>query len=69
MALGAFVAFCMAVLAKSLSLLEPDDFAYRASIIALTHGHIVLTNAQYQALLAAAQPASPAGDRAVGPPG
>jgi len=31
-------------------LLEPDDYAYRASIIALTQGHLSLSNAEYQAL-------------------
>jgi len=50
-AAGAFLALCIAVLVRSTSMLEPDDFAYRASIIALTHGHIVLTNAQYLTLL------------------
>jgi len=48
----AFAAMCVAVLVRSAQLLEPDDFAYRASIIALTHGHLLsLTNAEYQALL------------------
>jgi hypothetical protein len=47
-----FAAMCVAVLVRSAQLLEPDDFAYRASIIALTHGHLLsLTNAEYQALL------------------
>ena len=50
-AAGAFLALCIAVLVRSTSMLEPDDFAYRASIIALTQGHIVLTNTQYLALL------------------
>ena len=49
-ALGAFLALCIAVLTRSMSMLEPDDYAYRASIIALTHGHIILTNTQYLAL-------------------
>jgi hypothetical protein len=31
-------------------LLEPDDYAYRASIVALTQGHIALTQAQYTVL-------------------
>jgi hypothetical protein len=31
-------------------MLEPDDFAYRASIVALSHGEILLSNAQYLAL-------------------
>ena len=48
----AFGAMCLAVLVRSAQLLEPDDLAYRASIIALTHGHpLSLTNAEYQALL------------------
>jgi len=48
----AFAALCVAVLVRSAQLLEPDDLAYRASIIALTHGHLLsLTNAEYQALL------------------
>jgi hypothetical protein len=59
-AVGAFVALCVAVLVRAPHLIEPDDFAYRASIVALTQGHITLTNAQYQALVnhfsAAAQP-------------
>src|ERR1019366_4270997 len=41
-----------AVTARSTQLLEPDDYAYRASIIAMTQGHLLsLTNGQYQALL------------------
>jgi hypothetical protein len=51
-AVGAFAVFCLAVLTRSTSLLEPDDFAYRASIVALTHGHITLTSDQYAALTA-----------------
>lgn len=50
MAVGAFLFLCLAVLTKSTSMLEPDDFAYRASIVALSQGHLVLTNAQYLAL-------------------
>jgi len=45
-----FAAFCVAVLTRTAQMLEPDDYAYRASIVALTHGHILLTNAQYTAL-------------------
>jgi hypothetical protein len=45
-----FAAFCVAVLTRTAQMLEPDDYAYRASIVALTHGHILLTNAQYIAL-------------------
>jgi hypothetical protein len=51
-AAAAFAALCVAVSARSTQLLEPDDYAYRASIIAMTQGHLLsLTNGQYQALL------------------
>ena len=49
-AVAAFAALCVTVLLRSAQLLEPDDLAYRASIVALTHGHISLTSAQYQTL-------------------
>ena len=49
-AAGAFLFLCLAVLTKASAMLEPDDFAYRASIAALGAGHLVLTNAQYLAL-------------------
>jgi hypothetical protein len=41
---------CVIVLVRAPQLLEPDDFAYRASIIALSEGHLLLTNAQFLAL-------------------
>jgi len=47
-----FVAMCVVVLTRSAQLLEPDDYAYRASIIALSQGHLLLSNAQYFALKA-----------------
>jgi hypothetical protein len=47
-----FAAMCVVVLVRSPQLLEPDDYAYRASIIALSHGHVLLTSAQYFALKA-----------------
>ena len=51
-AVVALAALCVAVLVRSAALLEPDDFAYRASIVALTQGHLLsLSNAQYQVLL------------------
>jgi len=50
LALGGFALFVVLVLTRATALLEPDDYAYRASIVALSHGHIVLTNAQYNAL-------------------
>ena len=49
-ALVAFAAFAVVVLTRSSAMLEPDDYAYRASIVALSHGEILLTNAQYLAL-------------------
>jgi hypothetical protein len=49
-AVGVFVALCIGVLIRTPQLLEPDDFAYRASIVALSQGHVLLTNAQYLAL-------------------
>jgi hypothetical protein len=49
-AIGAFVALCIAVLARTTALLEPDDLAYQASIVALSHGHLTLSTAEYQAL-------------------
>src|SRR5580658_2090984 len=48
-ALG-FIGLCALVLSHATALLEPDDYAYRASIVALSQGHILLTNAQYEAL-------------------
>jgi hypothetical protein len=47
---GVFIALCVGVLIRSPQLIEPDDFAYRASIVALSQGHVLLTNAQYLAL-------------------
>jgi hypothetical protein len=48
--LGIFAALCVVVLVRSPQLLEPDDYAYRASIVALSEGHLLLTNAQFLAL-------------------
>ena len=45
-----FLGFCALVLTHASALLEPDDYAYRASIVALSQGHILLNSAQYQAL-------------------
>ena len=35
---------------RSVTLAEPDDYAYRASIVALTEGHVLLSDAQYRDL-------------------
>lgn len=45
-----FAALCVVVLVKATRLLEPDDYAYQASIVALSQGHLLLTTAQYHAL-------------------
>ena len=49
-AVGAFFVLCVAVFLKKPELLEPDDYAYRASIVALSQGHVLLTTVQYRAL-------------------
>lgn len=50
-AAAAFLFLCIAVLAAPAFLVEPDDSAYRASIMAMTQGHVLtLTTAQVQAL-------------------
>ena len=45
-----FLGFCALVLSHATALLEPDDYAYRASIVALSQGHLLLSNAQFRAL-------------------
>jgi hypothetical protein len=49
-ALAFFAALCAIVFSVPARLIEPDDLAYRASLYALQEGHLVLSNAQYQAL-------------------
>jgi hypothetical protein len=49
-AAAAFLGFCVVILLKKAQLMEPDDYAYRASIVALSEGHIALSTAQYHAL-------------------
>jgi hypothetical protein len=51
LALAAFAVLAVVALAKAPRLVEPDDYAYQASIIALAHGHLTLSDAQYHALL------------------
>ena len=51
LAIGAFAVLCIAVLSFAPYLLEPDDYAYRASIVAMTQGHfLTLSAAQAHAL-------------------
>ena len=49
-AVACFVVLCGAALSRPAKLLEPDDYAYRASIVALSEGHLVLSDEQYQDL-------------------
>jgi hypothetical protein len=51
LAAAAFAVLCVLVLRASPYLPEPDDYAYRASIVAMTDGHFfTLTNAEAHAL-------------------
>ncbi len=51
LALAVFAALCVAVLRYAPALVEPDDFAYRGSIVAMTQGHVLtLSTAQFHAL-------------------
>jgi hypothetical protein len=47
-----FAGLCVVALVRAPQMMEPDDYAYRASIVALSEGHVLLTNAQYFALRA-----------------
>jgi hypothetical protein len=53
LAAAAFAVLCIAVLSVGPQLMEPDDYAYRASILAITQGHLLtLSTAQAHALTA-----------------
>jgi hypothetical protein len=49
-ALICFAVLSGAALTRPVTLAEPDDYAYRASIVALTEGHVILSDAEYQDL-------------------
>jgi hypothetical protein len=67
LAVGAFAVMCLVVLRVAPHLLEPDDYAYRGSVVAMTEGHFgTLTTAQVNAL--AARIGGPAPRSALGPP-
>jgi hypothetical protein len=52
-ALAAFAVLCIMVLSVASRLVEPDDYAYRASIVAITQGHfLTLSTAQVDRLAA-----------------
>jgi hypothetical protein len=66
LAAAAFVVLCVLVLRAVPYLPEPDDYAYRASIVAMTDGHFfTLSGAQAHAL--AVQLAPQLGGRRLGP--
>ena len=53
LAAAAFTVLCVAVLTVAPQLAEPDDYAYRATIVAITDGHfLTLTTGQVRALAA-----------------
>jgi hypothetical protein len=63
LALAAFAALCAVVLSVAPQAAEPDDGAYRASIVALTEGHLLtLSTAQAETL------AAKLGDNPAAPP-
>ena len=72
LAVAAFAVLCVAVLSVAPHLVEPDDYAYRGSILAMTHGHfLTLSTAQARALaaqLAHVGPGQILGRPAGGPP-
>ena len=49
-ALACFLALCGVALSHPTRLVEHDAYAYRASIAALSHGHVTLSSGQYQEL-------------------
>ena len=66
-ALAAFAVLCVLVLSVASQLVEPDDYAYRASIVAITQGHfLTLSTAQVDRL--AAQLPGPGGGPVAGGP-
>src|SRR6266550_915195 len=63
LAVASFAALCVVVLSVSPQTAEPDDGAYRASIVAMTEGHfLTLSTAQAEAL------ARKLGDNPTAPP-
>jgi hypothetical protein len=53
LAVAAFVALCTVVLSTAPRLAAPDDYAYRASVVAVTDGHLLtLSTGQVRALAA-----------------
>src|SRR5271166_6758998 len=60
-ALAAFAVLCMVVLSVASRLVEPDDYAYRASVVAITQGHFLTLSTAQAGRLAAQLPGPIAG--------
>ena len=60
-ALAAFAVLCIVVLSVASRLVEPDDYAYRASIVAITQGHFLTLSTTQADRLAAQLPGPVAG--------
>jgi hypothetical protein len=70
LAVAAFAALCIVVLSVTPRLSEPDDFAYRGSIIAITQGHFLpLSTPQVHALAAQLDRCPPSAKACVFGPG
>jgi hypothetical protein len=68
LAVAAFTVLCVLVLRVAPQPVEPDDYAYRASIVAMTKGHfLTLSGSQVEALARAL--GGPGGGGAVSGPG
>jgi len=69
-AVAAFAVLCAAVLRVAPQLVEPDDYAYRASIVAVTDGHfLTLSTSQVRALAAQLTPSAGPGQQVLARPG
>jgi len=70
LAVAAYAVLCVLVLSVAPRLVEPDDYAYRASIVAMTQGHyLTLSGAQAEALAQAlGGPGGPVGGGIPGGP-
>jgi hypothetical protein len=68
MAVAAFAVLCVLVLSVAPRLVEPDDYAYRGSIVAVTEGHFLTLSSTQVAALAQAL-GGPGGRGAVFGPG
>ena len=69
LALAAFAVLCTVALRTAPQLVEPDDYAYRASIVGITDGHLLtLSTAQMHAVAAQLAPTPGHGNALVGGP-